>query len=199
MRGFLGHGRPAGKVAVVRHDRDALRERILRETGSDPAAVHEHTGVYGHVLERYLDAIGMRRYAISPLESAKVRKSMVRPTKNDSLDCTTIAEVYYLRDVRVARTDGGTYGRLREMSRHYRYLLGLKVIEKGRYFRCLDDVWPGFDEVVGPFSEKSLAVVAHYGHPSGIRSVAGVMAFLDNCLIKIASSGEIKITSSGEN
>ena len=71
MRGFLDHGKPAGKATVIRHDLegfaklDALRGRIREETGSDPVAVYEFTGVYSHTLERYLDSIGMRRYGFS--------------------------------------------------------------------------------------------------------------------------------------
>jgi hypothetical protein len=86
MQGFLDHGKLAGKATVIRHDLkdfakiDALRGKIREETGSNHVAVYEYTGVYSHTLERYLDSIGMRRYGISPLESAKVRKAMIRPT-----------------------------------------------------------------------------------------------------------------------
>ena len=184
MRGFLDHGKPAGKATVIRHDLegfaklDALRGRIREETGSDPVAVYEFTGVYSHTLERYLDSIGMRRYGVSPLESAKVRKAMIRPTKNDSLDCRTIAEVYYLRPLREGRSDDEIHVGLRDMGRFYHYLLEVKIVEKGRYRRCLDDVWPCFDKVIEPDSPKSLAIISHYGHPSKIRSKEQVKNFL---------------------
>lgn len=184
MRGFLDHGKPAGKATVIRHDLegfaklDALRGRIREETGSDPVAVYEFTGVYSHTLERYLDSIGMRRYGVSPLESAKVRKAMIRPTKNDSLDCGTIAEVYYLRPLREGRSDDEIHVGLRDMGRFYHYLLEVKIVEKGRYRRCLDDVWPCFDKVIEPDSPKSLAIISHYGHPSKIRSKEQVKNFL---------------------
>ena len=185
MRGFLDHGKPAGKATVIGHDLegfaklDALRGRIREETGSDPAAVYEFTGVYSHTLERYLDSIGMRRYGVSPLESAKVRKAMIRPTtKNDSLDCRTIAEVYYLRPLREGRSDDEIHVGLRDMGRFYHYLLEVKIVEKGRYRRCLDDVWPCFDKVIEPDSPKSLAIISHYGHPSKIRSKERVKNFL---------------------
>ena len=184
MQGFLDHGKPAGKATVIRHDLkdfakiDALRGKIREETGSNPVAVYEYTGVYSHTLERYLDSIGMRRYAISPLESAKVRKAMIRPTKNDSLDCRTIAEVYYLRTLREVRNDDEIHDSLRDMGRFYHYLLEVKIVEKGRYYRCLDDVWPCFDKVIEPNSPKSLAIISHYGHPSKIRSKEQVKNFL---------------------
>ena len=79
---------------------------------------------------------------------------MIRPTKNDSLDCKTIAEVYYLRGIREVRNDSEAFVTLREMSRSYRYLLEVKIVEKGRYHRCLDDVWPCFDKVIEPDSPR---------------------------------------------
>ena len=160
MQGFYDHGRPAGRPIVISHDTEGfakinqLVEKIREETGSQPLAVYEHTGVYSHTLERYLDSAGIRRYEISPLESAKVRKSMIRPTKNDSLDYKTIAEVYYLRGIREVRNDSEAFVTLREMSRSYRYLLEVKIVEKGRYHRCLDDVWPCFDKVIEPDSPR---------------------------------------------
>lgn len=184
MQGFLDHGRPVGKATVIKHDLEGfariivLKDKIKSETGSDPVAVYEFTGVYSHTLERYLDSIGMRRYGISPLESAKVRKAMIRPTKNDSLDCGTIAEVYYLRLLREGRSDDEIHVGLKDMGRFYHYLLEVKIVEKGRYYRCLDDVWPCFDKVIEPDSPKSLAVISHYGHPSKIKSKKQVRNFL---------------------
>lgn len=54
----------------------------------------------------------------------------------------------------------------------------MSVIEMNRYHRCLDAVWPFFDEIIEYSSEISLDVVIHYGHPSTIKSAKGVLSFL---------------------
>jgi transposase len=176
MQGFLEQGKPLGKPTVISHDREGfakindIRKALRERTGKDPGAVYEHTGVYGDTLKAYLAEIGISQYPISPLESAKFRKAEIRPTKNDSRDCRTIADVFYSREISALREDSDAHVRLREMSRHYRFLLERKIEEKDRYIRCLDDVWPGFDRVLAPDSPKSLSVVAKLGHPSMVKS-----------------------------
>lgn len=185
MQGFLDHGKPLGKPVAIEHNKDgflqidSLRDKIKKETGIDPAAIYEYTGVYSNTLKSYLKSIGMKIYGISPLESAKVRKSMIRPTKNDSLDCRTIAEVYYLREATEPRNDKEVYVTLREMGRFYHYLLSIKIVEKGRYHRCLDDVWPCFDEVVNSSADMTLGIIKHYKNPSSIKSQNDVQEFLN--------------------
>lgn len=184
MQGFLEHGRPVSKPIIIEHNNDGfaniliLRNKIKGETGVEPVAVYEFTGVYSNTLDRFLRSIKMKRYGISPLESAKIRKAMIRPTKNDSIDCRTIAEVYYLRETREPRNDDRTYVTLKEMGRFYHYLLSLKIVEKCRYHRCLDDLWPGFDEVMQSNSNISLEIVEHYKNPSLIKSEKEIKKFL---------------------
>ena len=97
-----------------------------------------------------------------------MRKAEIRPTKNDSLDCSTIAKVYYGRPLRPLSIPDQTYSDLKEMSRQYQYELGVAVEEKNRYHRCLDAVWPLFDQVMAYDSRASLDIVIRFGHPSQI-------------------------------
>ncbi len=189
MQGFLDHGKPAGKATVIRHDLedfaklDALRGRIREATGSDPAAVYEFTGVYAMPLMAFLIDSGFTIYQISPLESAKMRKAEIRPTKNDSLDCSSIAKVYYGRPLRPLSIPDRTYSDLKEMSRQYQYELGVAVEEKNRYRRCLDAVWPLFDQVAAYDSRASLSIVIRFGHPSNIKTRRGVASAIEGVLL----------------
>lgn len=86
--------------------------------------------------------------------------------------------MYYLRPLREGRNDDEIHAALKDMGRFYHYLLEVKIVEKGRYRRCLDDVWPCFDKTIDPDSPKSLAIVSHYGHPSKIKSKEQAKNFL---------------------
>ena len=126
---------------------------------------------------------GFTIYQISPLESAKMRKAEIRPTKNDSLDCSSIAKVYYGRPLRPLSIPDRTYSDLKEMSRQYQYELGVAVEEKNRYRRCLDAVWPLFDQVAAYDSRASLSIVIRFGHPSNIKTRRGVASAIEGVLL----------------
>ena len=86
---------------------------------------------------RFFIEEGYKIYQISPLESAKMRKAEVRPIKNDSLDASTIAKVYYTKELREFRKQDDVYEDLKEMSRHYQFLIYQSNVEKNRFHRCL--------------------------------------------------------------
>ncbi len=184
MRAYEANGKPFGKVLKIRHDHEGydqirdLYERLREKTSMLPSVVYEYTGVYALPLLSFFIGEDYKVYQISPLESAKMRKAEVRPTKNDSLDTGTIAKVYYTKQMNPFSPQGGIYDDFREMSRQYQYEVETSVVEMNRYHRCLDAVWPLFDEIIDYSSESSLDVVIHYGHPSAIKSARGILSVI---------------------
>ncbi len=184
IRAFESNDKPFGKIVKIRHDKEGydqireLYERLKEKTSAEPSVVYEYTGVYALPLLSFFLSEDYRIYQISPLESAKMRKASVRPTKNDSLDTGTIAKVYYSRRMNPYFPQGSIYDDFREMSRQYQYEVRMAVSEMNRYRRCLDAVWPLFDEIIDYSSDISLDVVIHYGHPSAVRSAKGVLSVI---------------------
>ena len=187
MRGFLKADSPEGKPARIGHDREGfgkiadLATRIGKKAGKRPAAVLEATGVYSMPIVAYLLSEGYTVYMVSPLESARMRKSEVRPVKNDRIDTTTIARVYYSRTLREFSPQTGKLARLREMASHYRFLVEKGSMERNRFRRCLDAVWPGFDEVLAYDSDVALAVVRRFRHPSRVKKAESVSKGISKC------------------
>ena len=173
VRGFVGLSSPFGPAFVVRHVKSDLRK--LKELAKSlessarrkPVFVFEYTGVYHEPIARYAESIGLELRAISPLESAKVRKSAIRPTKTDSLDCVNIAAVFYQRKVRPYPGQGGD---AKALVRRKESLTRTVASEKVAYRRLLDLVWPCFDEFFPKAdSPLSIAVVEAFGHPSALK------------------------------
>lgn len=184
-QGFLSYSEPTSRAFSFVHDLDGydkiskLAASIKEKTGNNPSCILESTGVYSMPLVAFLLSSGFIVYIISPLESAKMRKAEIRPTKNDSKDCATIAKVYYTRALKSLSIAGDVYSDLREMSRQYQYELNVAVQEKNRYHRCLDAVWPLFDEVILYDSEAALAIVSKFGHPSKIKTKKSVLSVIN--------------------
>lgn len=184
-QGFLGYGEPTSRAFPFKHDLDGyekiskLASLLLEKTGKNPSCIMESTGVYSLPLVAYLLNSGFTVYLISPLESAKMRKAEIRPIKNDFKDCATIAKVYYTKELKPLSMANDVYSDLKEMSRQYQYELNVSVQEKNRYHRCLDAVWPLFDEVILYDSEASLAIVSKFGHPSKIKTKNSILTVLN--------------------
>ena len=187
MRGFIKVNKPIGKAIKINHDLDgynAIKElvKIIEEkTNLKPAVVYEFTGVYALPLLSFFIEEDFKIYQISPLESAKMRKAEVRPVKNDSLDTNTIVKVYYTKELRKFNKQDKVYEDLKEMSRHYRFLISQFTIKKNRYHRCLDAIWPIFDEVIEYDSEIALTIIKKYKHPSNVKTIKGILTVLDEC------------------
>ena len=187
MRGFIDVNKPIGKAIKINHDLDGynaikeLAKLIEEKTNLRPAVVYEFTGVYALPLLTFLIEEGYRIYQISPLESAKMRKAELRPVKNDSLDTNTIAKVYYTKELKEFSKQEKAYEDLKEMSRHYQFLIYQSNVEKNRYHRCLDAIWPMFDEVIEYDSEIALAIVKKYKHPSNVKTMKGVLSTISEC------------------
>ena len=104
-------------------------------------------------------------FLISPLESAKVRKSRVRPTKTDALDCAVIAEVAYTRNARRHTARSSLYSQLYSLSRRRSAIIDRLVASKNQYRRNLDAAWPSFDKACDPYAGYAMFAVAKYKRP----------------------------------
>jgi len=177
FRAFSKQGTPFSKVKVISHDREGFAtlmetaNRMKEQFGRMPSVVYEHTGVYSSVLNRAMRQSGMECYPISPLLSAGERKSKIRHTKNDSIDCTTIATVYYKSgELRKAENPEKDYLDLRQMVKAREHLVKITAIEKNCYMRLLDEIWPNIDEIGNPYSSMMLDMVIRFGTPEKIKS-----------------------------
>jgi len=170
-QGYLSFGKPSSKPIKVAHSRsgmaaaEEISETLERKTGRKPKVVMESTGVYSKPVIRWAELNGLEVYLISPLESAKVRKSRVRPTKTDALDCGVIAEVAYTRGVRKLTAASSLYSQLYSLSRRRAAIVDRLVASKNQYRKSLDCVWPLLDEACDPFSGYAMWAVGRYGHP----------------------------------
>lgn len=172
IQGFKSFGVPLGKAERIHHSREGFSviketaESLGKATGELPSVVLESTGVYGACVVRYCQSINLAVYLISPLASAKMRKAEIRPTKTDAIDPSTIAKVFYSRELRRLPVQGGARDSLRDLSRIYGSESSALTELKNKYRRLLDLVWPCLDEAwEDPFSSVPMAVVERYGHP----------------------------------
>ena len=121
----------------------------------------------------------MELYAISPLESAKVRKSQIRVTKMDSKDCQNIAAVYYTRHIRKFENSNSN---AKSLSRRKRDIRNEKTRQKVIFHRYIDLILPCFDEYFDIDSKTFRIIVSIYKHPYLLkrRSVNAVASILLN-------------------
>ena len=171
---FYSLGKPSGRPIRVAHCKSGMAavaeiaETLTMQTGKKPKVVMESTGVYSKPVIRWAESRGMEVYLISPLESAKVRKSRVRPTKTDALDCGVIAEVAYTRGVRKLAAASSLYSQLYSLSRRRAAIADRLVASKNQYRKSLDAVWPLLDEACDPFSGYAMWAVGRYRHPEAL-------------------------------
>ena len=185
IQGFIGLSNPVGNPFVVRHlkcDLKLIKElakSLEKQTHKKPKFVFEFTGIYHECIAKYIQSLELELYAISPLESAKVRKSQIRVTKTDSKDCLNIATVYYTRHIRKFESDNND---IKALSRNKRDIRKELTEQKCVYHRYLDLIWPCFDEYFDADSKVCDIVVSIYKHPYVIkrRSVNMVVEILLN-------------------
>ena len=102
-QGFKGFDEPITKPKKIEHNLEGfkellkLKDSIKKEYDSDCIVIFESTGIYHKALQTYLDEHDFKYTIISPLLSAKVRKSDIRGTKTDAKDCSSIAKVFYYK------------------------------------------------------------------------------------------------------
>lgn len=185
IQGFIGLSNPVGNPFVVRHLKSDLKlikelaKSLEKQAHKKPKFVFEFTGIYHECIAKYIRTLGLDLYAISPLESAKVRKSQIRVTKTDSKDCLNIATVYYTRCIRKFESDNND---IKSLSRRKRDIREEMVRQRGVYHRYLDLIWPCFDEYFDADSKVCDIIVSVYKHPYVIkrRSVNMVAEILLN-------------------
>ena len=185
IQGFIGLSNPVGNPFVVRHLKSELKlikelaKSLEKQAHKKPKFVFEFTGIYHECIAKYVQSIGLDLYAISPLESAKVRKSQIRVTKTDSKDCLNIATVYYMRNIRKFESDNND---IKALSRRKREITCELTERKCVYHRYLDLIWPCFDEYFYINSKTCDIVVGAYKHPYVIkrRSINMIVEILLN-------------------
>ena len=194
-QGYLSFGKPSSKPIKAAHSRsgmaaaEGISEALERKTGRKPKVVLESTGVYSKPVIRWAESRGMEVYLISPLESAKVRKSRLRPTKTDALDCGVIAEVAYTRDVRKLTAASSLYSQLYSLSRRRAAIVDRLVASKNQYRKSLDAVWPLLDETCDPFSGYAMWAVGRYRHPEALAKAkeGSIVTGLERAKVRIGA------------
>ena len=175
-QGFKGIDEPITKPKKIEHNLEGfkellnLKEKIRKEYDEDCIVVFESTGIYHRSLQTYLDEHNFKYTIISPLLSAKVRKSDIRGTKTDAKDCASIAKVFYLKELRIYSKIDEIYDDLKEKSRYYDFLIDEMKRWKIEFRRLLDIIYPGFDRVYDDlYGDFIQAFLLEYSHPEIIR------------------------------
>lgn len=173
---FKGLDEPITKPKKVEHNLEGfkellnLKEKIRKEYNEDCVVIFESTGIYHKPLQTYLDEHDFKYTIISPLLSAKVRKSDIRGTKTDTKDCASIAKVFYLKELRIYTKIDEIYADLKEKSRYYDFLTDEMKRWKIEFRRLLDIIYPGFDKVYDDLYGDFIQVfLLEYSHPELIR------------------------------
>lgn len=175
-QGFKGLDEPITKPKKIEHNLEGfkellnLKEKIRKEYNEDCVVIFESTGIYHKPLQTYLDEHDFKYTIISPLLSAKVRKSDIRGTKTDAKDCASIAKVFYLKELRIYTKIDEIYADLKEKSRYYDFLVDEMKRWKIEFRRLLDIIYPGFDKIFDDlYSDFIQAFLLEYSHPEIIR------------------------------
>ena len=175
-QGFKGLDEPITKPKKIEHNLEGfsnllnLRESIKKEFKEDCVVVFESTGVYHKSLQTFLDEHNFKYAIISPLLSAKVRKSDIRGTKTDAKDCSSIAKVFYLKELLIYSKIDEIYDDLKEKSRYYDFLVGEMKRWKIEFRRLLDIIYPGFDELYTDlYTDLIQSFLIEFPHPDIIR------------------------------
>ncbi|MDY6100589.1 MAG: IS110 family transposase [Candidatus Enteromonas sp.] len=195
-QGYLSFGKPSSKPIKAAHSRsgmaaaEGISETLERKTGAKPKVVMESTGVYSKPVIRWAESLGLEVCLISPLESAKVRKSRVRPTKTDALDCGVVAEAAYTRSLRRATPKSSLYSQLYSLSRRRAAIADRLVASKNQYRKSLDAVWPLLDETCDPFSGYAMWAVGRYRHPERLAKAKGesIAKAMDGAKIRVGGA-----------
>lgn len=175
-QGFKGLDEPITKPKKIEHNLEGfkellnLKEKIKKQYNEDCVVIFEATGIYHKPLQTYLDEHDFKYTIISPLLSAKVRKSDIRGTKTDAKDCASIAKVFYLKELRIYTKIDEIYADLKEKSRYYDFLVDEMKRWKIEFRRLLDIIYPGFDRVYDDlYGDFIQTFLLEYSHPEMIR------------------------------
>ena len=175
-QGWINIDKKCGNAKCIEHNKIGFQEisNKLKElegiTNEKPVVVFESTGVYHRSLKQYLEDNEIDYIIISPLASAKVRKSNIRTTKNDKRDCKTIARAYFEKEFPLHQKSDEIYDNLREMNRYYHYLTEQLKKCKVQFKLLLDIVFSKFDLYRDDYSEIPMALFSKYHHPDEIKN-----------------------------
>lgn len=202
-QGFSSFGKPIGKPIRVAHSKsgmapaEEISESLEERTGRKPKVVLESTGVYSKPVIGWAESMGLEAFLISPLESAKVRKSRVRPTKTDALDCGVIAEVGYTRGLRRLTPKSSIYSQLYSLSRRRATIVDRLVSSKNQYRKILDCVWPLLDEACDPFAGYAMWAVERYRHPDRLAKAKeeSILKAMNGAKIRVGKASKQIIAS----
>lgn len=179
FQSFKAMNEPISKVFYIEHTSDGFCtlineiKRIKNEYNEIPMILFESTGIYHFPLKSLLDEYNLNYIIISPLLSAKVRKSDIRGVKTDVKDCASIASVYYVKKLIVHRKYENLYDILREKSRFYDYLSNNLKKWKVEFRRLLDIVFPRLDEEFeNIYTDYMLNILLKYSHPDLIKNTS---------------------------
>ena len=175
-QGWISIDKKCGNAKCIEHSKIGFQEisSKLKElegiTNEKPVVVFEYTGVYHRSLQQYLEDNNIDYIMISPLASAKIRKSNIRSTKNDKRDCKTIARAYFEKDFPLHKKSDEIYDNLREMNRYYHYLTDQLKKCKVQFKLLLDIIFPKFDLYDNDYSEIPMTLFSKYHHPDEIKN-----------------------------
>lgn len=175
FQGFYSAGVPASEPTNFEHTKSGFRKVtdlfnfLSEQNGQKPYVIFEHTGMYSKPIEVYCETNNFSYMAIPPLLSAKVRKSDIRPTKTDRIDCATIANVYYLKRLRVTQSNSKIYSDLKTLCSYYNFKVQLMVQMKVKFREHLDLVYPRIDTLFGVYTTTFLDMVTKYPNPHKLK------------------------------
>lgn len=176
-QGWINEDKKCGNPKKIEHNQEGFQEIVAKAkelegiTNEKPIVVFEATGVYHRALQCFLDENGMDYIIVSPLASAKVRKSNIRSTKTDKKDCKNIAKVYFEKDLKIHSKSDDVYDKMLDLNRYYQYLTAQSKKIKVQFRMILDIVFPNIDKLWSNiYSDVPLALFAKYNHPNQLKN-----------------------------
>jgi transposase len=171
VQAFYSVGQKANDVCIIKHTKSGFQQlstiidTLENSMGEKCVVVFESTGVYSKPVENYLQKVGKKYYLIPPLLSAKVRKSDIRPTKTDSKDCETIANVYYLKKLKATKPYEKIHEKLKGYCSYYLFLSNRTICMKTKYRHFLDNVYPRIDDYFNVYSPYFMELILKSPNP----------------------------------
>lgn len=196
---FLAPGNPYGEVYKILHNIEGFdflmskRKELSEKTQSDVVIVFENTGTYSKPLELFCNKNKITYYCIPPLLSAKTRKSQIRPTKNDIIDCETIANTYFIHHLNCSKPNSNLQNKLKTLCSYYNFRTALIVKNKIKFREILDQVYPRIDCYFDVYSESFLKLINKYPNPYKLRNKS--KKELAEFFLKIDYVGAMKATN----
>ena len=176
-QGWINCDKKLGKAREISHNLEGFKElldkynELKTETKMEPVVVFEATGIYHSSLKQFLESNSIEFIIISPLASAKVRKSNIRATKTDKRDCKNIAYAYFIKDFKTYSKQDEIYDNMHEINRYYHYLTEQLRKIKIQFRMILDVIYPNLDKLVNEktYTPTLLELLKKYNHPDLIK------------------------------